>query len=312
MIIQTGMRTDIPAFYSEWFINRIKEGFVLVRNPYNPSQVTKYSLSPDVVDLIAFCSKNPSPMFPYMEFLKPYGQYWFVTITPYGKDIEPNVPGYQKVMEDFKKLSGIVGRDSIGWRYDPILVDPHHSVDWHIARFEEMTKVLDGYTGTCVISFIDIYKKVEKNFPEVRAVLGEDRLRIGKAFIDIAKEHGMTIRPCAEGKYLEEYGADCSGCMTVSTYEKALKTRLDVPKLAKNQRNGECACLLGTDIGAYDTCGHLCRYCYANANPEQVMENMRKHDTMSPFLIGNIEPGDVIHEADQKSWIDNQLRLDIL
>ncbi len=311
MIIQTGMRTDIPAFYSEWFINRIKEGFVMVRNPYNPSQVTRYNLSPDVVDLIAFCSKNPSPVFPYMEYLKPYGQYWFVTITPYGKDIEPNVPDYQKVMEDFKKLSGIVGVDSIGWRYDPIIVDADHSVDWHIARFEEMTRALDGYTGTCVISFIDIYKKVEKNFPEARAVLGEDRLRIGKVFIAIAKEHGMTVRPCAEGNYLAEYGADCSGCMTISTYEKALKTRLDVPKRAKNQRNGECACLLGTDIGAYDTCGHLCRYCYANTNAELVMENMRKHDPLSPFLIGNSEPGDMIHETDQKSWIDNQLRLNI-
>ena len=311
MIIQTGMRTDIPAFYSEWFINRIKEGFVMVRNPYNPSQVTRYNLSPDVVDLIAFCSKNPSPMFPFMEYLKPYGQYWFVTITPYGKDIEPNVPDYQKVMEDFKRLSGIVGVDSIGWRYDPIIVDADHSVDWHIARFEEMTRVLDGYTGTCVISFIDIYKKVEKNFPEARAVLAEDRLRIGKAFIAIAKEHGMTIRPCAEGNYLAEYGADCSGCMTISTYEKALKTRLDVPKRAKNQRNGECACLLGTDIGAYDTCGHLCRYCYANTNAELVMENMRKHDPKSPFLTGNCEPDDMIHEADQKSWIDNQLRLNI-
>ena len=311
MIIQTGMRTDIPAFYSEWFINRIKEGFVMVRNPYNPSQVTRYNLSPDVVDLIAFCSKNPSPMFPFMEYLKPYGQYWFVTITPYGKDIEPNVPDYHKVMEDFKRLSGIVGVDSVGWRYDPIIVDADHSVDWHIARFEEMTRVLDGYTGTCVISFIDIYKKVEKNFPEARAVLGEDRLRIGKAFIAIAKEHGMTVRPCAEGNYLAEYGADCSGCMTISTYEKALKTRLDVPKRAKNQRNGECACLLGTDIGAYDTCGHMCRYCYANTNAEQVRANMRKHDPLSPFLIGNSEPGDVIHEADQKSWIDNQLRLNI-
>ena len=93
------MRTDIPAFYSEWFINRIKEGFVFVRNPYNPVQVTRYSLSPDVVDLISFCTKNPAPMLGKMEHLDPYGQYWFVTITPYGKDIEPNVPDKQKVME---------------------------------------------------------------------------------------------------------------------------------------------------------------------------------------------------------------------
>lgn len=136
MIIQTGMRTDIPAFYHEWLINRIKEGFVMVRNPYDPTQVTRYSLSPEVVDLMAFCTKNPAPMLPHMDVLKSYGQYWFVTITPYGKDIEPGVPDKHKVMEDLKKLSEIVGADSVGWRYDPILVDDRHSADWHIAAFE--------------------------------------------------------------------------------------------------------------------------------------------------------------------------------
>ena len=216
------MRTDIPAFYSEWFINRIKEGYVLVRNPYNPVQVTRYSLSPDVVDLISFCTKNPSPMLGKMEYLDPYGQYWFVTITPYGKDIEPNVPDKQKVMESFKMLSDRVGADSIGWRYDPILVDSIHTVDWHIQKFEEMAKTLFGYTGTCVISFIDIYKKVGKNFPEARAVSDQDKLAIGKAFIETASRYGMTIKPCAEGTSLAAYGADCSGCMTVKTYETAL------------------------------------------------------------------------------------------
>ena len=116
MIINTGMRTDIPAFYSEWLLNRIYEGYVLVRSPYNPSQVTRYILSPEVVDLISFCTKNPAPMLPHMDVLKPYGQYWFVTITPYGKDIEPNVPDKKQVMEDFKILSDIVGVDSVGWR----------------------------------------------------------------------------------------------------------------------------------------------------------------------------------------------------
>ena len=101
MIIQTGMRTDIPAFYSKWFLNRIKEGYVCVRNPYNPKQVTKYSLLPEVVDLIAFCTKKPLPMLLFLDELKPYGQYWFVTITPYGRDIEPNVPDKETVMEGF-------------------------------------------------------------------------------------------------------------------------------------------------------------------------------------------------------------------
>lgn len=311
MIINTGMRTDIPAFYHEWLINRIREGFVLVRNPYNPSQVTRYSLSPEVVDLIAFCTKNPAPMLEHMDVLKPYGQYWFVTITPYGKDIEPNVPDKRKVMEDFRKLSDIVGVDCVGWRYDPIFVDDRRTVEWHIAQFEQMAEMLSGYTKTCVISFIDLYKKVERNFPEAREVYQKDRLTIGKAFIEIAKRHDITIRPCAEGNDLEAYGADCSGCMTVKTFETALQERLDVPKQSRNQRNNQCACLLGTDIGAYDTCSHLCRYCYANTNAVYVKENRKKHDPMSPFLIGNSQPGDVIHEAEQKSWIDLQMRLEI-
>ena len=310
MIINTGMRTDIPAFYSKWFQNRIREGFVLVRNPYHPPQVTRYILSPDVVDLFVFCTKNPSPMLEHLDILKPYGQYWFVTITPYGRDIEPNVPDKQKVMEDFRKLSERAGVNSMGWRYDPIFVDERHSVDWHILEFEKMAKTLAGYTKTCVISFIDLYKKVERNFPEARKVSGKDRMKMGKAFIKIAKEFDITIRPCAEGDDLAAYGADCSGCMTVKTFETALGEILDVPKRAKNQRNGECACLLGADIGAYDTCGHLCRYCYANTNAALVRENQKKHDPESPFLIGGSQPEDVIHEAEQKSWIDHQMRLE--
>ena len=310
MIIQTGMRTDIPAFYSKWFLNRIKEGYVCVRNPYNPKQVTKYSLSPEVVDLIAFCTKNPLPMLPFLDELKPYGQYWFVTITPYGREIEPNVPDKETVMEGFKKLSDVVGVDSIGWRYDPIFIDKKHSVEWHIFEFEKMAEILAGYTKTCVISFIDIYKKVERNFPEAKLVWAEDRAMIGKAFVKIASKYGMVLKPCAEGEELAKYGADCSGCMTFHTFETALHNRLEVPKRKKNQRNGECACLLGTDIGAYDTCGHLCKYCYANVNPVLVKENMRKHNPDSPFLIGGYMPGDIVREAKQKSWIDRQIRLE--
>lgn len=305
------MRTDIPAFYSEWFLNRIKEGFVLVRNPYNPSLVTRYSLLPDVVDLIAFCTKNPAPMLPHLDTIKPYGLYWFVTITKYGKDIEPNVPDKEIVMDSFIKLSKTIGIDSIGWRYDPIFVDKKYSVDWHISEFEKMAKTLSGYTKTCVISFIDIYKKVARNFPQVREVNSENRIIIGKAFIEIGKKYGIDIKPCAEGNELSEFGADCSGCMTAKTYEAALNKRLIIPKRKTNQRNGECACILGVDIGAYDTCGHLCKYCYANTDPILVRKNMKLHNPKSPFLLGELQAGDVIHQATQQSWIDKQLLLDL-
>lgn len=307
MILQTGMRTDIPAFYSKWFINRIKEGYVLVRNPYNPSSVTRYEINPDVVDLIAFCTKNPAPMFEYMDILKSYGQYWFVTITPYGKEIEPNVPDKKQVIEDFKTLSKSVGIDSIGWRYDPIFITDKYNLEFHITTFEKMAKELSDYTNTCIISFIDLYKKVITNFPQARMVTKEERLIIGKAFADIGKKYNITIKACAEGDELKQYGIDCSGCLTQETYETALHTKLNMPK-RKGQRD-ECACFFGNDIGAYDTCKHLCKYCYANTNPIAVSHNSKLHNPDSPFLIGSHQMGDIIHQAKQESWLDNQLVL---
>lgn len=307
MILQTGMRTDIPAFYSKWFLNRINEGFVLARNPYDLQSVTRYSLSPDVVDLITFCTKNLEPMLEHMNLLKPYGQYWFVTITPYGNDIELNVPPKENVIRSFKRLSDNLGIDSVGWRYDPIFINSKYTLERHISDFEEMSSDLSGYTQTCIISFIDIYQKVINNFPEVMAVKPEDRIKIGKKFAEIGKKYGMTIKACAEGTALKPYGIDCNGCMTMQTYEKALHANLNAPKMKSSRK--ECACFLGNDIGAYNTCGHLCRYCYANANSEAVRRNINRHDPNSPFLLGGFLSGDKIHYANQESWIDNQLRL---
>lgn len=307
MIIQTGLRTDIPAFYSEWFLNRLREGYVLVRNPYHPGRVTRYELSPRVVDLIGFCTKNPAPMLPHMEALREYGQYWYVTVTPYGREIEPNVPPKETVLEDVKRLSRMVGVDSVGWRYDPIFISAEYPLERHIADFTAMAHILFGYTHTCVISFIDLYQKVRRNFPEAREVTAKERISLAKAFVQIGRECGMTIKACAEGKELADYGVDCSGCMTIETYEKALHGKLLAPKV-KPWRSG-CGCYLSCDIGQYDTCGHLCRYCYANNRAEAVRRNRVRHDPASPFLIGGPEPGDQIHAAVQERWLDRQLSL---
>ena len=309
MIINTGQRTDIPAFYSEWLANRLREGFVLVRNPYNPQSVARYRLMPDVVDLIGFCTKNPEPMLRYMDLLEPFGQFWYVTITPYGRNIEPHVPNKKRVLETFKRLSDIIGPDRIGWRYDPIIIDQTWPVERHINAFDYMAEELSGYTHTAVISFIDLYKKTKRNYPTVSRVNREDRITLGRAMISIGQERDMTIRPCAEGDELAAYGADCGGCMTISMYEKALGQRLKVPAYSPARK--ECACYLGGDIGAYNTCGHLCRYCYANYDPAAVKRNMERHDPKSPMLIGWVRPEDKIYDAKQDSWIDRQIRMEI-
>ena len=231
MIINTGCRTDIPAFYAKWLMNRIREGYVLVRNPYNPNQVTKYNLSPEVVDCLAFCTKNPEPMLSYLDELDKYKQYWFVTITPYGKDIEPNVPEKQKVIESFKKVSNHIGVDAIGWRYDPIFIGNGFDVSKHIECFEKMAKELKGYTHNCTISFLDVYEKVKRNAPDIKTPTKEEQMEIAKAFSKIGKENEMVIHACCEKTYLSQYGLQCNGCMSQEIVEKAINNTLQPPLL---------------------------------------------------------------------------------
>ena len=182
----------------------------------------------------------------------------------------------------------IVGPDCIAWRYDPIFLSDTYTAARHIAEFEQMASVLSGYTRTCVISFIDLYEKVRRNFPQVKSVPLTERETLGKAFIEIGRKYGMTIRPCAEGTALARYGADCSGCMTQKTFEAALHRSLRLPT-QKPAPQGVCLAVLRRDIGAYNTCGHGCLYCYANASRVAVARNMRMHDPASPFF-GRAQP----------------------
>ncbi len=308
MIIQIGNRTDIPAFYSEWFANRLREGFVLVRNPFNPQTITRYVLDPSVVDLMVFCTKNPKPMLGKMDLLKDYHQYWFVTITPYGKDIEPNVPDKASVMESFLRLSSIAGAGNMCWRYDPIFIDENWTVERHIESFRTMCEILAGSTHTAVISFIDLYEKVKRNFPEAKTVPFQTQLTLTQAFVEIGRKYDMTIKPCGESGKLEAAGADCSGCMTQKVFEAAIGQNVLLPSNPNNRK--ECACYITGDIGAYNTCGHLCRYCYANADRAAVRESMKQHDPTSPLLIGHVHPEDKISQPKQVSWIDPQMRID--
>ena len=309
MILNTGSRTDIPAFYSEWFANRLKAGFVMVRNPYYPQLVTRYRFDPNTVDVMAFTTKNPEPMLKYLDLLAEFRQLWHVTLTPYGKDIEPNVPDKHAVIRSVQKLSEAVGSDAVIWRYDPIFLSEKYSMDYHFRAFAAIAEELDGYVKRVVISFLDLYEKTKRNFPEGRETPMEDQIRLTKKIAEIASAHHMHVYICHEDPLLAAYGADVSGCMSQKVIEDCIHEKLNVPRMSA-ARDG-CTCLLGNDIGVYNTCTHFCRYCYANYDRNAVLNNIRDHDPNGELLIGKIQPGDKVTDAVQKSFLSRQLSLDL-
>ena len=308
MIINTGQRSDIPAFYSKWFMNRIKEGYVDVRNPYYPGKVKRFMLNPDVVDVIGFCTKNPKPMFKYLDELKNYGQFWYVTITGFKKDMEPNVPSVDESISNFRYLSEKVGSNSVGWRYTPIIINDIYTVDYHIETFEKIAKELKGYTSLSVFGFLDVYPKLLKNHPEIKDTSEANKIYIAKAFKEIAKKYGYDLRLCSKEKWLKDYGIDANGCMRLEDYEKAIGKSLK-PKKKMAARSGFCNCFLSNDIGAYNSCLHLCKYCYANGKEETVRKNYALHDDNSSFLIGEANPADKLFNAVQESWTIKEISL---
>lgn len=307
MILNTGSRTDIPAYYSDWFYNRIREKLVCVRNPYNPSLIHQYKLDSKVVDCLVFCTKNPEPMLSRLDEIDAFKQYWGITLTAYGKDIEPNILNKQEIIESIKYLSRKLGSHSVEWRYDPIFLSEKYTLDVHLRSFETIAKQLSGYIDVCIISFIDMYQKTIKNFPEVKEVSLEDQIILTKALVEIGKAYKIKIKTCNENKLLGNFGVDVSGCLTQEVIENAINNRLKVPNHTK-ARSG-CDCLLGNDIGAYNSCGHGCIYCYANYDIKMVKENMKKHNKNSPLLIGELSDNDIVREMNQESYIDFQLSL---
>ena len=291
MILQTGQRTDIPAFYGQWLINRVRQGFVDVRNPYNPIHI----------DGIVFCTKNPLPFIPLLHEINDYRQYWHMTITPYGADIETNVPQVALVIDGFKHISTKRNPQSMVWRYDPIILTHNYTIDFHFESFYKMAKALEGYTDTVVVSFIDIFDKVAQNFPEGYRPSLDIQTKIIKELVSIAHSHHMILKTCGEGDIFKELGVNTEGCLTLDCYERAWNVKLKAPKRAPARP--ECNCYLHGDIGAYDSCSHFCRYCYANTNQTAVRQNCLLHDPNSSLLIGKLSKTAIIKESAEKSWI---------
>ena len=293
MILNVSGRTDVVAFYSKWFLNRYKEGYLDVRNPFYPKNVSRIYL--DKVDAIMFCTKNPIPILDHLkEINKPI--LFHVTLTPYKKDIEPNVPPKGKIIEGIKKISNIVGIDNLYIRYDPILIKNTYTIDYHIKAFEHICTLLDGYVKHIIVSFVDDYKNVRKNMNvlRIRNFTEEDYKQIGTNFSKSAKKHNMTVQTCFENRNLTEYGFIKGDCLS-----KEMAKRLTGKSKFKKwqaRKGGKCNCITMADVGEYNTCIHLCKYCYANFDEDKVKENVKNHDPDSTLLFGHLTKDDIIKE----------------
>ena len=312
MIISASRRTDIPSYYSNWFFNRINDGYVYVRNPMNAHQISKISLSPEVVDGIVFWTKNPTPMLSNLDALKDYMYYFQFTLNSYGVDVEKNIPSKSKVIiPTFQKLSNLIGPDRVIWRYDPIFLSETYTIDYHTHYFEELAKRLYKYTKKCTISFIDFYRNTEKNISELSlskfSVEQQDQL--SKNIAEIAHSYGLCIDTCAEKIELQQYGIEHARCIDDRLLSQLIHCSLDVKK--DNNQRLECGCVESLDIGAYNTCCNGCRYCYANYSEKAVLTNSGKHNPNSPLLIGEVGAEDKITERKMFSYKVNQIRFDM-
>lgn len=303
MILSVSRRTDIPAFYSEWFFNRIREGFVYVRNPLNIHMVSKVPLTPELIDCIVFWSKNPAPMLNRLDDLKDYMYYFQYTLNPYNKNMECNVPQKHDGLETFQRLSDLIGPKRVIWRYDPILFSENMDMNYHIQYFEEIAKRLEGCTTTCVISFVDLYKKTQRNLKDTtaRELNVNEMMALASNLFGISQKYGMTIQTCAEEIALEQIGIKHGRCIDNVLIEDLLGVKLVVAKDG-NQRE-ECGCVQSIDIGEYNTCGHNCKYCYANFDNNVVAKNRQFHNPNSPLLIGELKENDKIVERKIFSFI---------
>lgn len=319
MILSASRRTDIPAFYSEWFYNRLKEKFVYVRNPMNIHQVSKIPLTPENIDCIVFWTKDSEPIHKYLPMIDDMGyKYYFqFTITPYDKDMESDIRDKKAIIDTFTALSEKIGKEKVILRYDPIFTTDKgkYTLEFHTRAFERLCGKLHNMTDRVVISFLDGYRKISKNVKEFHIQEPDESLMndIAENFSAITRKYGLSLETCAEKIDLLKFGINHSKCIDGELIEKIIGCKLArTNKNGKELKDGErafCGCMKCIDIGQYDTCIHGCSYCYATVNKNKAIENNGIHNPLSPFIMGYLnEETDKVtirNEKDTKSMKEN-------
>lgn len=303
MILNTGGRTDTVQYYTKWLLKRFEEGYVLSRNPLFPNKVIRYELTPDKVDCVVFCSKNYEPILGDLAGItSKFNTYFHYTITAYGKDIEPGVPSTEKSMDTLKKLSATVGKQRVAWRYDPVLLSEKYTIQTHLDTFEKMAEEITPFVDRCIFSFVEMYKKLESNMPELIPLTEEDKNKLAEGLGKIAEQYSLSLQTCGTNGDYSQYGIHASGCMTLDILGSANGIVFKNLK-HKGMRQG-CHCIESRDIGAYDTCMNGCKYCYANKNPKKAFENYKYHDPDSPLLLGYLKETDTVSQGSQKTFLN--------
>ena len=304
MIISASRRTDIPAFYSEWFMNRLEEGFALVPNPRNPNRLSRVEMSPDNVDCIVFWTKNPLPMLDKFPQLNKMGYRYYIqfTLTSYDKSVEANLPPKDELLNTFISMSKLMSPKQAVWRYDPVIIDGDHSIEWHIDKFSKICEKLSGHTERCIISFVDPYKNSARRY---RSLMHNEMHSIASGFSKTAVECGIKLFTCAEEIDLSKYGISHSSCIDKTLIEQVTGQEITAKRDA-NQRT-DCRCIESVDIGAYGTCTHGCAYCYAARQRETPI--IEKSNRQSPVITGYPNGKEIITNRTAPSQTINQISL---
>ncbi len=301
MILSVSRRTDIPSFYSEWFINRVQQGYVYVPNPFNRKQVSKIVINPEVIDCIVFWSKDPKPMLEKLDKIKDYEYYFQFTLNAYDEDVEVNTRKKREIINTFRELSSKIGSKKVIWRYDPILLNDYYNKNYHYYWFERLCRELQGYTTKCIISFLDLYGKTEMNTSGLKLleITNEDMYEISERLVAIGKDYNISIEACSESVDLLAVGVKKSKCIDEELIQEIIGRKINFVK--DDTQRIDCDCIKSIDIGQYNTCMHNCLYCYANFNVRNVKENNLCHDVKSPMLIGNLKGDEKVTEREMKS-----------